>query len=117
MSEGTIPFLKLEWDGRVSVLYSPGYGAGWYTWNCDPANEGPLKNEGLLFDREIVEPVLADDLNMAGTIAKKKYPGVYLGGVNDLGVEWLPKGERFMITEFDGDETVIIFGPNIGHVA
>ena len=24
---------KLSQDGKVAVLYSPGFGAGWYTWN------------------------------------------------------------------------------------
>ncbi len=26
---------KLSQDGKVAVLYSPGFGAGWYTWNTD----------------------------------------------------------------------------------
>ena len=29
---------KLERDGKVAILYSPGYGAGWSTWNDD--NDG-----------------------------------------------------------------------------
>ena len=24
---------KVIRDGKVAVLYSPGYGAGWYTWS------------------------------------------------------------------------------------
>ena len=24
---------KVIRDGKVAVLYSPGYGAGWYSWN------------------------------------------------------------------------------------
>ena len=31
-----IPYEKYyDSDGNVAVLYSPGFGAGWYTWNTD----------------------------------------------------------------------------------
>ena len=30
---------KIEKDGNVAVLYSPGYGAGWSTWNDDKYQE------------------------------------------------------------------------------
>ena len=38
---------KLERDGKVAILYSPGYGAGWSTWNDDIAEE-------LVFDKDLI---------------------------------------------------------------
>lgn len=37
-------------NGEVAVLYSPGYGAGWYTWGA------PLE---LVFHPKIVEMVFS----------------------------------------------------------
>ena len=45
---------KIEKNGKVAVLYSSGYGAGWSTWN-----EG--HREALCMDARIVGPVLAGD--------------------------------------------------------
>lgn len=64
---------KLERDGTVAVLYSLGYGAGWSTWAHG-------HEEGFLFDRELVELVLADKRDEAATLAEKKYPDGYTGG-------------------------------------
>lgn len=85
-------------DGNVAVLYSPGYGAGWYSWNTE--------HEGLLFDKEIVEAVLKGDLDRACGIAERDYDGVYTGGYGDLTVEFLKPGTRFVIREYDGSERV-----------
>ena len=102
---------KLERDGNIAVLYSPGFGAGWSTWNTEP------RNRGILFDREIVELVLAGNLDAAINLTEKKYPGVYTGVGSDLTVEWVPKGERFTIKEYDGAERVTIISPDFGTVA
>ena len=98
----SVKFEKLERDGKVAVLYSPGYGAGWYTWNSE--------HEGLIFDKEIVEAVLADDRTKAAEIAKRKYGDPYTGGADDLRVEWLDKGDQFEIDEYDGSESIHIIG-------
>ena len=102
---------KLERDGKIAVLYSPNFGAGWSTWNTEP------RNRGILFDREIVELVLAGNLDAAISLAEKKYPGVYAGGGEDLEVTWVPKGERFMVEEYDGAEYVTIISADFGTVA
>lgn len=104
----TVVFEKMERDGKIAVIYSPGYGAGWFTWNDD---------EGLLFDREIVEAVLAEDLKKAVEIAEKRYPSGYFGGGRDLSVMWIPKGFRFIVAEYNGSESVTVIGPDRGHVA
>lgn len=102
---------KLERDGTIAVLYSPGFGAGWSTWNTQPLYRG------LLFDREIAEFVLANDLGAAISLARKKYPGAYIDGGRTLRVEWVPKGERFMVREYDGAERVEIIPLDFGTVA
>lgn len=99
-----IPFTKYQVDDKVAVLYSPGFGAGWYTWNG---------HEGMLFDIAIVKAVLYGDREKAAKIAEQKY-GAYTGGAEDLVVGWVTKGERFEILEYDGSESLRIFGPEDG---
>lgn len=43
---------KVIENGLVAVLYSPGYGAGWSTWNLEKE-----LNETLLFHPSLVEMV------------------------------------------------------------
>lgn len=105
------PVPRLEKNGRVAVLYSPGYGAGWSTWN-DEENK-----EILLFDKEIVEAVLRNDIEKAKEIANEKAPGAYLGGGHQLEVRWLPKGTVFEIDEYDGNEEVLAIGERSYNVA
>lgn len=90
---------KLIKDGKVAVLYSPGYGAGWYSWNND---------ERLLFHPEIVQKVLDDKnneiteefiLNLIGL-------DIYTGGACDLKVKWIEEGTFFEIDEYDGSESI-----------
>lgn len=89
-------------DGKVAVLYSPGYGAGWYTWNSE--------HKGLVFDKEIVQAVLDEKPELAAEIAERKYKGCYVGGAEDLVVEWLEPGTVFEIDEYDGSESLHIIG-------
>jgi len=90
---------KLIKDGKVAVLYSPGYGAGWYSWNDD---------KRLLFHPEIVQKVLDGKrheitdkfiLDLIGI-------DIYAGGARDLQVKWLPEGSLFEINEYDGSESI-----------
>jgi hypothetical protein len=97
MSEDSAIPNKVVRDGKVAVLYSPGYGAGWYSWNSD---------EDLLFDPEIVAAVEAGDLAKAEAIAGRKYPDAYLGGAEQLRIEWIPQGTAFEIHEYDGSESI-----------
>jgi hypothetical protein len=96
-------------DGKVAVLYSPNYGGGWYSWN----EEVPE----LLFDADIVKAVLANDAEGAERIAKEKYSGICTAGAADLKIEWLPVGTAFEIEEYDGAESVHVFGTHRYHVA
>ena len=100
---------KMVKDGKVAVLVSPGFGAGWYTWNTD--------HEGLLFDSEIVQAVLDGDREKAARIAEEKYEDCYTGGFLDLCVQWVNVGSQFEINQYDGSETLHIIGSREYHQA
>ena len=98
---------------RVAVLYSPGYGAGWSTWNQDYA-------EDIIFDPVIARLV---DQGLDTTQAQleqyldDRYPDGYWGGLRDLTIKWVPAGARFRIEEYDGRESVIVEGDDVWFVA
>lgn len=88
-------------DGRVAVLYSPGYGAGWSTW----ADKGLC--ERLLFDPVVVDWVEAGKV---GEVPTDHFNDEYLytGGADDLTIRWVPVGTQFRIHEYDGSESVVL---------
>jgi hypothetical protein len=91
-------------QGCVAVLYSPGFGAGWYTWN--------LEYPAIMFDPNIVHIILDETLDKKEKIeritvyATLKYPNAYLGGAGDLTVMWIDEGKQFKIGEYDGSESI-----------
>ena len=87
---------KFVLDGKVAVLISPGYGAGWYSWNKE--------HEGLAFDKELVELLLQNRKYDLVKLAEQKYPDAYVGGVDGLEVVWVDQGTQFEIDEYDGHE-------------
>ena len=94
---------KLIRDGKVAVLVSPGYGAGWYTWNSDRPE--------CLFDPDIVKMVLGEVEGSISELAEQKWDqgndSFYSGGADDLVVQWLDEGTQFRINEYDGSETLV----------
>lgn len=101
---------KLIKDGQVAVIVSPGYGAGWSTWNSDYGNQ-------LLFDPDIAESLLAKDAQKAMRIASERYPDVYTGGLSKANVVWVNEGTRFAIQEYDGYESLEELGTDYGYTA
>lgn len=93
---------KVIRDGKVAVLYSPGFGAGWYTWNSGATE--------LVFDSIIVNAILEGDKQKAKERAEEICPVGYFGGIDNLVVGWVPVGEAFEITEYDGSESLKIIG-------
>jgi len=90
---------KLIRDGKVAVLYSPGWGAGWFTWNTS--------HPECIFDPEIAKIVLREESGSIDDIYEKKYNGdFYTGGSDDLKVMWLDEGSEFVIDEYDGNESI-----------
>lgn len=89
-------------DGKVAVLVSPGYGAGWSTW-CDSDHQ-----EFFTMDSGLV--ALSENKASEGDVEQyvktKLGPGVYAyyGGWDCVVVEWLEPGTRFCVEEYDGNE-------------
>ena len=84
-------------DNKVAVLYSPGHGAGWYSWHNIPE---------LLFDSSVVQWLEARELDKIKNYITLKYPGKYFGSLDTLAIRWIPVGTEFIIDEYDGSETI-----------
>ena len=85
-------------DGKVAVLVSPGFGAGWATWADD--------SERAAFDDDLVRAVLGEGDETPLQVAERKFPDEYHGGIRDLTVQWVPEGTGFDIREYDGSESL-----------
>lgn len=92
-------------DGKVAVLVSCDFGAGWSTWA--DADYHPA----IVFDPWIVDLLLSEryseDEREARLIAycRIKYPKMY-DKPRTLEVQWVPQGAVFRIAEYDGSETI-----------
>ena len=95
---------KVIRDGQVAVIYSPGYGAGWYTWNDTIIED----SQRLLFDPEIVKMIEENRRDEIEAYADRVYGEDGYWSTGDLQVAWVPQGEEFMIKEYDGYESVIL---------
>ena len=88
-------------DGKVAVLVSPGFGAGWYT-------EHGI--EELIFHPKIVELVEQDNRHeITEELCKKllntdKYICTF--GASNLKIFWINIGDKFIIEEYDGWEDI-----------
>ena len=85
-------------DGLVAVLYSPGFGAGWYTWH----NISELLYDPIVVDM-VIEKVSSETIEL---YCKKVYGDHYYGGASDLEVAWVPTGTEFVIDDYDGAESI-----------
>ena len=93
---------KVIKDGKVAVLVSEGFGAGWYSWN--------IEHQELLFHPKVVEMVEQKRQKEIDDEWVKENLGidyVYCGGSSDLKIFWLPIGTDFEIFEYDGHESLI----------
>lgn len=97
-------------DGKTAVLVSPGFGAGFSTWN---------KPE-MAVDFDLVEAFLSGDMTRFEYIVNEKYnqdDSMYLGGMTGLRVEWVDEGKKFRIDEYDGAESVEVFDEEVWFTA
>lgn len=108
-----------EKNGEIGVLVSPGYGAGWSTWGCDE----------LAYDKRVVEFWLSHkgDEEFMATVEESGYYRVpesaahkeameffsslgygspYMGGFDEIELEYVKKGMPWRITEYDGSESL-----------
>ena len=88
---------KVIRDGKVAVLISYGWGAGFHTWGA------PLE---AIFDPNLVVLIELENFDGAEEYVKNTYPGINTGGVEDLYIEWVDEGEEFTINEYDGSESI-----------
>jgi hypothetical protein len=94
---------KVVRDGRVAVLISPGFGAGWSTMASEE------QRDILLFDRRFVLAAeQGKDQSEAEAIRREIFgcEDVYCGGWRDIEIHWLPEGTRFAVEEYDGSESL-----------
>ena len=96
---------KVIRDGKVAVLYSPGWGAGWYSWHG---------MEELLYHPTLVQMVedgqRLDITNELCNSILGKGRRVVVMGEENLTIEWLPIGTEFIIDEYDGNESITLKG-------
>lgn len=86
----------------VAVLVSCGFGAGWSTWAYDDA---------LAYDQKIVELFLhRNEFSSLEEIREKiasfGYEEPFMGGFNQLEIQWVPLNTYWRIKEYDGAETI-----------
>lgn len=87
--------------GEVAILYAPGFGAGWYSWNRSI-------RPSMLFDPELIRLHLQNATQQTiEEYCKAKWPDAYLGGLDQVTVTWRPAGTKFIIKEYDGYESII----------
>lgn len=111
---------RYEEEGRVAVLYSPGYGAGWSSW-ADSSD----KKEIFLFHPTLVKLVLEGRKEeITEDLCAKIFleNGItddysYLGGLRDLRVGWVEKGVAFCVDEYDGYESIVLFSEASYYIA
>ena len=94
---------KVIRDGKVAVLLSGGWGAGWGSWNYGDHNI-------LMFHPKLVQMVEEgrhEEITEKWLKSELGLKNVFLGGVEGLYIKWVPEGTRFRIDEYDGAETII----------
>ena len=97
---------KVIRDGKVAVVVSPGFGAGWSTWAFRGEED---YRDFMLFDPTLVDMVeRGASAETIETYVTSMHPGTYCGGADDLTIQWLPVGTAFRIHEYDGSESVEI---------
>lgn len=106
---------KVIRDGKVAVLYSPGYGSGWgsNTQFTELIFHPKLvelveNNQREKITEELVKQLLVED----GIVDEDEDPYVYVSNSNvgNLKIEWLEEGTIFEIEEYDGSESIHIIG-------
>jgi hypothetical protein len=88
---------KVIKDGKVGVLVSPGFGAGFLTWGAP---------EEAIFNPTLIGLVENEKWQEAIDFVEENWDSIYTGGVEDLVVAWIPEGTKFQITEYDGSESI-----------
>jgi hypothetical protein len=95
---------KLIRNGKVAVLVSPGFGAGWSTWTYEKGLD-----KFVLFDQRLVEAcessASSEDVE-ALILALTGCDHIYMGGWSDVEVRWVDPGTVFYVNDYDGNESL-----------
>ena len=90
----------------MKILISPGFGAGWSTW----------EHPNMAFDRVLIEAFERGITlgEMEQLCIERGYTSPYgdppyMGGFKQLEVREIPSGTLFKIREYDGSEFVEVF--------
>jgi len=89
---------KVIRDEKVAVIYSPGYGAGWSTWNTDE------DQETLIFSPELVR-LIESEVPITDKVLKGLF-GDNIYNPGNFRIKWIPVGTAFRINEYDGAESI-----------
>mgnify|MGYP003348658220 FL=1 len=116
---------KVVRHGKVAVLVSPGYGAGWSTWNdawhiCLAEDRVDLP-EFMLFHADLIRMKEAN----AGEKKVKAYMESVFGTDRSVCIiawpetiiQWVPVGTMFRVVEDDGSEAIVRFNPAMYYTA
>ena len=103
-------------EGKIAVLVSPGFGAGWSTWF----------DRDLAYDKRIVEYILENGVPKEGEeqynhvfenfIHSLGYENVYIDGAYYLHIKWVKPGSYVRITEYDGSEDLEVLDVEMSYI-
>ncbi len=97
---------KVIRGGKVAVVVSPGFGAGWSTWSYSDKED---HRNFMLFDPMLVDMIeRGASAETIETYVTSIHPDTYCGGAEDLTIQWLPVGTAFRVHEYDGNESIEI---------
>ena len=91
----------------MKVLISPGFGAGWSTWNIPEIAVDPRVIEA--FERGVDEEEMLQLCIDLGYTGGFEGTTPYMGGFDQLRVVDIPVGTIFRIAEYDGYESIEVF--------
>ena len=89
-------------EGKVGVIISSDFGAGWSTWASTDVQEF------LMMDHQLVAMCLANaPTEKVENYLSTKDIVIYMGGWSGTYVAFLPQNISFYIHEYDGSESII----------
>lgn len=104
--------------GEIGVMVSHGYGAGWSTWagNIDIALDSRIIEKYLELKKDEqkcheINHAVNDNsstLEFKEFLKELGYGDVYLGGLIDCTIEFVPENSLIRIDEYDGAETLVV---------
>lgn len=93
-------------DGDIEILISPGFGAGWSTWDSNSINLA-VDKKIIDFFKKYGKYVSLDKLKTF--LESIGYEGVYCGGWKNIVIEKIKPNCKFRIDEYDGSEELISY--------